>query len=99
MIDPTEWDGDELPPPIYLQPDDEGVDIPESGELDLAEYGLIHVDPLDELYDDNGLLPPAFSCGTHLPHICPHCFAWRCTIWSVEHGGACCFCGLRLPMP
>ena len=36
---------------------------------------------------------------THMPWFCSECAAFRCSAWTPEGGGRCCWCGVWLAMP
>ena len=35
----------------------------------------------------------------HLPWFCSECACFRCSAWTPEGGGRCCWCGVFLAMP
>ena len=46
-----------------------------------------------------GFLAEPTARETHQPWFCSECAAFRCSAWTPDGGGRCCWCGVFLAMP
>ena len=46
-----------------------------------------------------GFLMQPTARETHMPWFCSECAVSRCSAWTPEGGGRCCWCGVWLAMP
>ena len=102
--EPTEFDG----VPLNDEGVDEGVDLPQAGEIkwatdeDKAEQEKAAREGIDP---DGWLTMAALSAvipaarETHMPWFCSECAVSRCSAWTPQGGGRCCWCGVWLAMP
>ena len=102
--EPTEFDG----VPLNDEGVNEGVDLPQAGEIkwatdeDKAEQEKAAREGIDLGGVNLGgliIVGGVAARETHMPWFCSECAVSRCSAWTPEGGGRCCWCGVWLAMP